>query len=77
MDGSSQAGTSSSDTTERRDVASRLNLSAVVGKSLGAYRTRHEESVPVPAELETFLDQVKKSRPISSRLERYVLELGA
>jgi hypothetical protein len=76
-DGSSQAGTSSSDTIERRDVASRLNLSTVVEESLIAYQTRHGESFPVPAELSTFLDQVRKSRPIWSRLQRYVLELGA
>ena len=62
---------------ECRDLASRLDVSTVVGESVGAYFTRQEESFPFRAELETLLDQVKKSRLVTSRLERYVLELGA
>jgi len=76
-DGSSRAGTPCSDTQERRDVASLLNLPTAVEESLGAYQTRHTESFPVPAELAMFLDRVKTSRPICSRLQRYVLDLGA
>jgi len=76
-DDSSPAGTSSSVTIERRDLASRLKLDTIFEESLGLYETRHGPSFPDPTELTTFLDIVRKSRPICSRLQRYVFELGA
>jgi hypothetical protein len=75
---SSPAGTSSSITIQRRDLASRLKLDSIFEESLVLYETRHGPSfVRDPSELTTFLDFVRKSRPIFSRLQRYVLELGA